>query len=167
MSKYCPKCNEEYNETTMFCMKCGSALQEKEVCKEETRVMKKRKIIELSVLVAVLLAVIVGGIIFVSSYFSAFAKIKRYLAAGNWDAANEVYAEAIEGDDDAEEEVKKSLAAVVNQVKSDYTNQTIDYDTAKKYVGRSKEHSWESRRLYGCARVCFQINGIQKSIYQC
>ena len=75
MSKYCPKCNEEYSETTMFCMKCGSTLQEKEVNKEEKKVMKKRKIIELSVLAAVLLAVIVGGIIFVSSYFSASAKI--------------------------------------------------------------------------------------------
>lgn len=41
--KYCPNCNEEYDGAIKFCMKCGSALQEKEVKKAEKKPVKKGK----------------------------------------------------------------------------------------------------------------------------
>ena len=131
MKKYCPNCNEEYGDNCefMFCSKCGSALQT-EVTEDGSKKKKRRGVIKRIILAGLLLIVVVGTAIGISIYLSPEGKIDRYLKKGDWGAAQEVYVEAVQGDEAAEEKLKKSLAEIIEEVKKNYINQSIEYDTA-------------------------------------
>lgn len=154
MKKYCPRCNAVFTEEMKFCVRCGEALVAQNEQKRKDRGMVK--------LVLILLLLCVGGgtTFWAVNYFSAEQKVLRMLEAGNYEEAQAIYFENIAGNEEAEKSISESLKQRLSQIKNDYIEGEIDYDTAieKLSVIRAME---EDSSSYGEAEQ--YITDLKKS----
>ena len=137
MKKYCPSCNTAYKGNINYCIKCGSCLLERnEAFKEKF----KRKHHGKSMLVfGIILAILLVGGICIQGQGDSVGKVEKLLEEGDWDSAKTVYAESIQGDDKAEKKAETVLTELLDQTKTDYINQILDYSTAMDILEAIKE----------------------------
>ena len=159
MKYYCPNCNEIYEKEGKYCLKCGTALVSRtEAVIEGRKSSGKWRTIGIPILL--LIALVIAGGLFLFNYFSPAERVNRLVISGNWDAAKEIYVDIIQGDNEAEKNVEKTLMEILEQVKIDYINQVIEY-TAVVDVLESIEEMDPEVLLY--AEVEVYVEQLKKS----
>ena len=63
-------------------------------------------------------------------YFSPSQRVLRLISAQDWPEVKTLYEEAIKGDEQAEGKIADELESQLEQLKTDYVNNTFDYETA-------------------------------------
>lgn len=151
---YCNKCGAPLEEHMKFCNKCGAPVTENEPAESQGRkppveerftktapngnAPKKpgtngnRKKTVIGILLAVVLAALIGGIAFAVWYSSDGQKMKRMLRAEQYSEAYEVYEKL---SDEQKSEVQEQLIEIANGILERFNSGEMEYQEAKDQLG--------------------------------
>lgn len=126
---FCTNCGKQLPDGAQFCTECGASLavdQNAEKQKKRVRAaMRRKNIIATLVTAAMLLAVIVGGVMYFMWYNSAEQKVIRALENGDFSGAVDIM------DDNISLRTSEELATIlsdrIDRVKQNFADGTMDY----------------------------------------
>ncbi|ENH97578.1 hypothetical protein J416_06188 [Gracilibacillus halophilus YIM-C55.5] len=123
----CSKCNTQNQSDSKFCRHCGSNLEPiSEQNKRRFTFTNKKSLMTIFTVVVVL---VVSTVIFL--YINnPIRQFKSEISSNDYAAANTVYQDHIKGNTDDENAVNSFLQDELSNIKNDYLNESIDFDTA-------------------------------------
>jgi hypothetical protein len=126
---YCPKCGTELTEGQNFCPKCGV----KAGSGKKLKISKKA--IAICASVVVVIGVAVTGL--VTYLNSPNTKFVTAMSESNWGLAASIYTQN-KSDTGFSEKANKYIAALFDEIKADFVESKIDYETALELVNEYK-----------------------------
>lgn len=184
--RYCKQCGNPLAEGKKFCTKCGAAVSEvasavKEEKKEKPEKKKKigfwRKL--RNILLGFLLCAVAFAVIFLVTYLSAGAKLKRSIFAEKWAEAGTIYENMRAGGkaEQAEQVIENTAA----EIQKKYIHRQLSYEDAAACLegmksfndGEQIKEALEyiealeaSRKAYELAEKYWQEADYEKAILQ-
>lgn len=127
----CPECGKEMSDTLNSCPHCGYVFN-----KKNSNKTKKKYIIGIPIILCVLI------IISICIFFLLPNSTKSFLAkidSQDIESAKKIYEQDIQGNEAQEEIVKDDLLKKIEKIKTDYNNNVLQFDDAKKQLQELKQ----------------------------